>query len=352
MIHRDLCDPMNTKTYSSLRMQFNFLISRYVCWDGRVSLTFNEIADKLSCSLQSIYKFIRKGIREGMLSQEANRLYLLKHVDDYTKGYVKHLPFLESAEFQGLSLHAQRFILYSLWYGVHTGRPLKRSLSALYHSTPEYQGVLNIYSKKDIYPVLEEASAFLRLELTTVLGIEKVAVYGLREEYAHQQALENEGEFLWLERELVKLDCEDLVTGSAREDLLRMKKEYVKQFNDTGLDLFMHALKKLALSHKLFELTEEGEIGRYFRSILDELAEKLIPFIEKQIGAVKYALTTTEFIDVKEAESWINRFKQRLNTLQNKVSLLMNKFSPPPPISKPPVSDGFVFYNWLEEGIN
>lgn len=64
---------------------------------------------------------------EGSLALHNDRLYLLRRVDDYKRGYVKHFPFLESENFRKMSLHAQRFVLYTLWSGVHTGRPLKRA---------------------------------------------------------------------------------------------------------------------------------------------------------------------------------------------------------------------------------
>ncbi|QYY44719.1 hypothetical protein ACKE5C_18975 (plasmid) [Aneurinibacillus thermoaerophilus] len=347
MIHRDFCNPKYTKEYSSLRMQFHFLLSRHVCWDGLVSLSLKEMADRLSCSLQSIYKFIRKGIRDGILEQCGDRLYLLKRVGDYTQGYIKHYPFLESTEFQAMSLHAQRFVLYCLWSGVHTGRPLKRSLSALYHSSPERQGVLNLYTKKELYPVLEECKAFLKLEIETTRGQEKVLVRGLREEYALQGALENQGEKLWLEEQLWKEDCEHLVSSEAKENLLRMKKEYVNKFQEVGLELFCHALKKLMFSHKLFELNQAGEIGQYFRAILDELEEKMLPVLEKYMQSLENAYTATQHILVREADKLLTHFKEKWDKIRKAVYAIKNKVDPPEP--KPVLQVDFKPYNWLEE---
>lgn len=359
MIHRDFCNPTYTKEYSALRMQFHFLISRYTCRDGHVFLSLKDMAEKLSCSMQSIYKFIRKGIREGSLAQHNGRLYLLRRVDDYTRGYVKHYPFLESDEFRNMSLHAQRFVLYALWSGVHTGRPLKRALTVLYHSTKQYQGVLNIYTKKELEAVLQEAAAFLKLEITTVRGIEKVTVRGLREKYAHQPVLENAGEHEWLDHELVKLDCEDLVPKAARQDLLKMKSEYIKKFADAGAELFSKALHKLASSYKLLnqELTKEGEIGRYFRSILGELEAKILPYLKKQLAMAKNALQTTQFLPVQPAspegylvDHWVARFTERVNQLQQLIGSIAGTqpvaFQAPAPAL--PVMSRFPFYNWLE----
>ncbi len=359
MIHRDFCNPEFTKEYSVLRMQFHFLLSRYTCKDGRVSLSMKEMAEKLSCSLQSIYKFVRKGLHEGSLAMHNDRLYLLRRVDDYKRGYVKHFPFLESEDFRKMSLHAQRFVLYTLWSGVHTGRPLKRALSALYHSTKRYEGTLNIYTKKELLAVLDEAAAFLKLEISTVRGIEKVTVRGIREEYAHQPALENVGEQEWLDHELVKLDCEDLVPKAAREDLLKMKSEYVNKFAEVGRDMFVQALQKLANSYSLLhmELTKEGAIGKYFRGILEEMEGLYLPFLKKQLVGAKNALTTTQFLPVKQntveaskADRWVSWFRERVEQLQQAIGWITNKKPTLLPSTGQalPAIDEFPFYNWLE----
>ncbi|WP_276913977.1 hypothetical protein [Aneurinibacillus aneurinilyticus] len=363
MIHRDFCNPEFTKEYSALRMQFNFLLSRYTCQDGFVALSMKEMAEKLSCSIHSIYKFIRKGLREKSLAVYNNQLYLLRRVnhENYTEGYVKHFPFLESEAFQDMSLHAQRFVLYALWSGVHTGYHLKRALSDLYHSTKDYEGKLNIYTKKELKAALEEAATFLKLEITTVRGIEKVTVHGLQEEYARQSALENVGEYEWLDEQLVKLNAEDLVSKTARRDLLKLKSEYINRFAEAGKKMFVQSLEKLANSYKLLhkELTKEGEIGRYFRSILDELAEKALPFLQKQLITAKNALTTTQFLPMKQdtpeastAEQWASWFRRRVEQLQLAIGWITHKQKQPAALASTgqalPAIDEFPFYNWLE----
>lgn len=344
-------------------MQFHFLLSRYSCRDGLIPLSLNDIAEKLSCSLQSIYKFVQKGLREKILAFYNNQLYLLRRVnyENYTEGYVKHFPFLESEAFQGMSLHAQRFVLYTLWSGVHTGRHLKRALSDLYHSTRDYEGTLNIYTKKELRAALEEATAFLKLEVNTVRGIEKVTVYGLREEYTHQPALENVGEYEWLDEQLVKLDVEDLVPKVARRDLLKMKSEYINRFAEAGKEMFVQALEKLANSYKLLhkELTKEGEIGRYFRSILEELAEKALPFLQNQLVTAKNALTTTQFLPIKQdtpeaptVDRWVSWFRGRVEQLQLAIGSITHKQKQPAALPGTgqtlPAIGEFPFYNWLE----
>ncbi|MEZ2659178.1 hypothetical protein [Aneurinibacillus aneurinilyticus] len=363
MIHRDFCNPAYTKEYSMLRMQFHFLLSRYSCQDGLIPLSLNDIAEKLSCSIHSIYKFVRKGLGEKSLAVYNNQLYLLRRVnhENYTEGYVKHFPFLESEAFQDMSLHAQRFVLYALWSGVHTGHHLKRALSDLYHSTKKCQGKLNIYTKKELKAALEEAATFLRLEITTVRGIEKVTVHGLQEKYAHQSALENVGEYEWLDEQLVKLDVEDLVPKTARRDLLKLKSEYINRFAEAGKQMFVQALEKLSSSYKLLhkELTKEGEIGRYFRSILDELAEKALPFLQKQLITAKNALTTTQFLPMKQdtpeastAEQWASWFRRRVEQLQLAIGWITHKQKQPAALASTgqalPAIDEFPFYNWLE----
>ncbi|ERI07261.1 hypothetical protein, partial [Aneurinibacillus aneurinilyticus] len=217
------------------------------------------------------------------------------------------------------------------------------------------------YTKKELKAALEGAATFLRLEITTVRGIEKVTVYGLQEEYAHQLALENVGEYEWLDEQLVKLDVEDLVPKAARRDLLKMKSEYINRFAEAGKEMFVQALEKLANSYKLLykELTKEGEIGRYFRSILDELVEKALPFLQKQLMAAKNALSTTQFLPVKQdtpeastAEQWASWFRRRVEQLQLAIGWITHKQKQPAVLPGTgqvlPTIDEFPFYNWLE----
>jgi hypothetical protein len=267
MIHRELCDPVYTKKYSSLRMQFHFLLSRYVCWDGFIPLTIHEIAQHLSCEVQSIHKFIKKGIREDILRLEGDRLFLNKYVSDYKEGYIKHYAFLESSEFKALNIHTQRFILYTLWAGVHTGRPLKVLISSLYHSKEIHNGVLNVYYKDPVYNILEETKTFLKVEITNERNKEMVVVSGLREEYAYQDALENQGEKKLLEDFLWSNGVDLMVSELAKDDILKLKKFYTRALGSVGMELFKNALRKLLYLNKLHELNVRGEVGP-LRSII------------------------------------------------------------------------------------
>jgi hypothetical protein len=345
MIHRDLCDPHKTKYYSTLRIKFHFLLSRYVCWDGLIPLTYHEIAEKLSCNIQSIHKFVKKGSREGILSVRGERLYLIKRVKNYKQGYVKHYPFLESAQFTALNVHTQRFILYVLWYGVHMGRPLKRRLSALYHSTPELCGVLNLYSKAPLNVILEQAKTFLKLETFTDKGKEFVRVTGLREEYANQEALQNEGEMKLLENILEENDCDEFISTSAREGILKLKSYYAHSLHSLGMELFSHALKKLLSLHKLHELNAEGQISAYLKSILVDLEKKILPTLQKRISNVKQALVQTQEFVIEGASKWVRYFETKVKELRHAVQVLTKPKTDPLTI---PDGVEFPFYNWLE----
>jgi len=350
LIHRDLCNPMNTKNYSPLRMQFHFLLSRYVCWDGLIPLTRSEMAFLLSCDIQSIHKFIKKGIREGILSLVGERIYLLKRVEKYTEGYVKHYPFLESADFKGLSIHAQRFILYTLWAGVHTGRPLKREITALYHSN-EKQGVLNLYSRAPIYNVLEEAENFLNLEVFSAMGKEFVRVSGLKEPFASQKALPNQGEMKLLENVLLEEQCDEFISESSKEEILKIKKHYVSALNSSiGNELFSHALKNLLSIHKIFDLDNRGEIGIYLRSILSDLEVKILPTLRKRIDYVKQAIKYSKEMISQYSSHLIQSFEKKMDELRKNVKVLLSKkhLNSNSNSSSPP---SFPFYNWLEEEV-
>jgi hypothetical protein len=343
MIHRDLCNPVNTKNYSPLRIQFHFLLSRYVCWDGFIPLTRYEMADLLKCDIQSINKFIKKGIREQILFLEENRLFLLKKVNDYTEGYVKHYPFLESAEFKALSVHAQRFILYTLWTGVHTGRPLKRELSSLYHSGKELTGVLNLYSKAPIYSVLEESKMFLNLEIITQNKKEMVRVIGLQESFITQQALENEGEKKLLMDTLEDYYCDnEFLSDISVQEILKIKKYYFQKFHSIGMELFSCALKKLFTLNKFYELNNRSEIGVYLKAILKDLELKIVPTLQKRVEYIKGSISFTKNLWIETKSQITIQFQSKLDKLIGILKILQQKQL----IEKN--NDSFPFYNWLE----
>jgi hypothetical protein len=342
MIHRDLCNPQNTKHYSPLRIQFHFVLSRYVCWNGFIPLTRKEMAKLLNCDIQSINKFIKKGVRENILSVQGDRIFLLRRVSEYSEGYVKHFPFLECAEFQALSVHAQRFIMYTLWAGVHTGRPLKRELTALYHSTKELNGVLNLYSRAPIYAILEEAKTFLNIELIHQNEKEMVRVTGLHECYGKQPALENQGEMKLLLNILQANDCDELLSESSRQEILKVKKHYIQKLQAVGMELVSHALQKLLSLHKLFDLNNRGEVGIYLRSILADLEQKIVPTLQKRVEYIKQSIVQTKdkFIHIRSQvmssfQVKLEKLTQILNSLQSH-STHKNENS------------SFPFYNWLE----
>lgn len=339
MIHRDLCDPKNTKDYSPLRMQFHFLLSRFSCWDGLISITKSEMADLLECDMQSINKFIKKGMKEHILSFEGNRLFLLKRVNQFSDGYVKHFPFLESVEFKTLNVHTQRFILYTLWAGVHTNRPLKREISSLYHSGKELTGVLNLYSKAPIYSILEEAKKFLKIELTTKNNKEMVRVLGLHEPFIAEQALENKGETQLLLNMLDEYFCDTPLSKISFQEILKIKKHYFTKLQSIGMELFSCALKKLFSLHKLYDLDNRGEIGRYLKSILKDMEQKLVSTLQKRVEYTENSIFHTRKLGIPMASKIISYFQSKLTQLTKTLKMLQ-------PNNHSDIQ--FSFYNWLE----
>jgi hypothetical protein len=301
------------------------------------------MADLLKCDIQSINKFIKKGIREQILFLEGNRLFLLKKVNEYTEGYVKHYPFLESAEFKALSVHAQRFILYTLWTGVHTGRPLKRELSSLYHSGKELTGVLNLYSKAPIYSVLEESKMFLKLEIITQNKKEMVRVIGLQESFITQQALENEGEKKLLMDTLEDYYCDnEFLSDISVQEILKIKKYYFHKFHSIGMELFSHALKKLFTLNKFYELNDRSEIGVYLKAILKDLELKIVPTLQKRVEYIKGSISFTKNLWIETKSQITVHFQSKLDKLTGILKMLQQKEL----IEKN--NDSFPFYNWLE----
>lgn len=342
MIHRDLCNPVNTKQYSPLRMQFHFLLSRYVCWDGLIPLTRKEMANLLGCNIQSINKFIKKGISENILSRQGNKLYFLKRVEQYSEGYVKHFSFLESNEFLSLSVHAQRFVLYTLWAGVHSGRPLKRELSTLYHSTKEFNGVLNLYSKDPIYSILEEVKKFLNLEITIQNQKEIVRISGLQKNYAKQEVLENQGEKELLSQILEKQGCDELLSENSCKEILKLKKHYFQKFQDIGIELFSHALQTLLVTHKLLDLNNRGQIGIYLKSILTDFEKKIVPTLQKRVEYMTQSISHAKDLLIHTKSQIVNKFQSELNrltTILNQLNTIDNSTYN---------SRSFPFFNWLE----
>jgi hypothetical protein len=300
------------------------------------------MAHLLDCDMQSITKFIKKGIREDILSLEGDRLFLLKRVDQYSDGYIKHFPFLESPEFMALSVHAQRFILYTLWAGVHTGRPLKRSLSSLYHVNEEYNGVLNIYSRAPIYAVLEEAKAFLDLEIVVQNDQEFVRVKGLHESYANQTALENQGEKKLLFSLLEAKGFDEVLSETSCQEILKIKKHCFQKLQATGMELFFHALEKLLSVHKIYDLNKRREIGFYLKSILNDLEQQIIPTLKKRVEYIKRSLSyATKNLWLDNKADLIQTFRYNLDKLINHLKLLTAH-------STSRQDTAFPFYNWLE----
>ncbi len=358
MIHRDLCDPTYTKNYSPLRMQFHFVLSRFVCVDGLVPLTKEEIAQEMKCDIQSIYKFMKAAEKEGVIRVDGDRIYLVKHVPskDYKDGYVKHYPFIESDEFKALSVQAQRFILYTLWVGVYNeGRKLERELSTLYHKPYQLDGVLNLYSKKPALDVLEEAKAFLKFEPATK-GDHWFKVTGILEQF-EVQPLKNQGDIKWLDDLLVTSTC-DLLSDKTKGDMIAIKKQYFYDLGSIGLELFTHALDKVLLSFKLYQLELKNEVIPYLRGTLLDLEEKILPTIRNCIAHTKQALNTTKDLAISGVRSWVTRFEGRLSKLNNALRYLLEKQlkrevqkTEKNPAREQVILESkepFPFYNWLE----
>jgi hypothetical protein len=362
MIHRDLCDPKNTKNYSVLRMQFHFVLARFACWDGFIPLTEKEIAEQITCDVQSIKKFIKQGIRDQIISLKGDRLYLLKHIpsEEYKEGYVKHFQFLESKDFTSLNIHTQRFILYTLWRGVHTGMPLITNVTSLYHSNEHREGKLNLYNRNQLNQVIEEAKVFLKIQMEVKKGQDRIRVYGLQDKYAHQKALENQGESRLLENLLFSNNCDGILSSETCKNVLKLKKEYYRKLDSVGIELFSNALKKLLLSFKLFQLEQAKEVTKYLRSIIKDYEQQLLPTIQKRIKNTRDAIERTKDLVVSQAGAWLQRFEHRLQHLHqlyqrlNKIEEEKNHgFFKLPSVShigvKQDLSVPFPFFNWLEE---
>lgn len=348
MIHRDFCDPSKTKHYSGLRIQFHFLLSRFVCRNGFIPLTVKEMAQELKCDVQSIHKFIRQGVREGLLTLDGENLFLEQRVNDHNKGYVKHYPVLESNQFKALSLHAQRFVLYALWYVGASGFRRWSRITSLYHSSAfERNGILNIYHRAPIYKVLEEAQQILIIDFKTVQGEEHFLIRGLKPQYANENALENQGEMKLLENILFESGCFDLLSEETKRAILKLKSEYINKYDSIGMELFTHALDNILLSFKLVSLEQQGtdKVTKYLRGILEDLEAKILPTLQKRVEYLKCAIFHTKDFIVNGASSLVTSFEKQMDKLQSicsQISLKKQNSAQEKPL------ESFPFYNWLE----
>jgi hypothetical protein len=346
MIHRYLCDPQNTKNYSGLRMQFHFLISRYVCEDGFIPLTYQEIAELLSCDIQSVYKFIKQSSQEGIIEVIGKNLYLKKHVnkENFKEiGYIAHLPFIESSAYRSLGLQTQRFALYALWSGVHKGKVLVREVSKLYHTHGERNGALNLYTKEAAELVLEEASLIFHVERFKKAGKEWFKVTSLRTEF-QEKSLWNQGENKWLEDRLLKYYCDTILSDETKKNILQLKSEYIRKLGSIGLELVERALETLLFSFSLYDQEQRREVGKVFRGILNKLAVKLVPTIRTRIVNTQRALKEASQHISAKATTWIQNFTNRLSDLEFAYTQLKEMFSSKD--EQKPIA--FPFYNWLE----
>ncbi|MBP1931785.1 hypothetical protein [Ammoniphilus resinae] len=356
MIHRDLCDPNYTKNYSPLRMQFHFVLSRFVCVNGLVPLTKEELAQEMKCDIQTIYKFIDAAEKENIIRLECNQIYLLKHVpsNDFKEGYVRHYPFLESKKFRDLSVQTQRFILYALWRGVYNpGMKMEMAISSLYHkSANERDGRLNLYSKKPALDVLEEAKAFLKFE-TAKNGLEWFKVTGLNEEF-DVDPLHNQGEMKWLDNHLVTATC-DLLSDVTKGKIIELKKRYFDNLGSIGLELVQSALDKVLLSFKLYQLETKNEVIPYLRAVLKDLEEKILPTIQKTIINTKQALRTTKDLLISGVQTLVDRFSNQLEQLEKVrdcLILTLKREEKSQEEKQQKITEPFPFYNWLEDDDN
>jgi hypothetical protein len=359
MIHRDFCNPEKTKYLSPGQIQFFFFISRHVCWDGRISYSHKELAVLLNFDIQTIKKYVKKGVKSGDLLVDGGTIYLLKRVEDPKKGYIKHYPFLESDEFKKLSPHAQRLCLYFLWAGVHSGLPMKRALSAFYHTNEERKGVLNLYHRALVYPILEEVKTFFKLTRKVDLeGNEEVCVAGLQNEYVQEKALENQGEVVLLNKILKDHYYDEFLSNTSMIEILKIKKHYFTTFGSVGIDLFTNAIKTLFSIHKVYELNQRGEIGAYLKRILIDYEGKIIPVLKEKLVFIKNAVNTTislyDFF-IEGTKKNLDRFTKKMEIYANALQTLLKKEEQRNQRYSREIDThsyelgSFPFYNWLED---
>ncbi|MEW9673586.1 hypothetical protein [Ammoniphilus sp. 3BR4] len=354
MIHRKLCDPTKTKHYSPLRMQFHFVLSRFVCWDGLIPLTPKEIAVEMDCDLQSVYKFMKQGVRDEIIRVEGDRIYLNLYVpsDQYKMGYVKHYPFIESNEFKKTSVQTQRFVLYTLWYGVYNGRILSRPISTLYHSPREQKGVLNLYSKAPVLEVLEEAQSFLQIESFKLKGEEWFRVTGIRPEL-EREPLKNKGEEKWLEDRLIESYCHDILSYDTKINLMKIKDEYTTKLGSVGLELFTRAMDKLLLTFSIYEKEQKGEVCPFLRGILADLEVKILPTLQMRMAYVKKSISAIKNMGLQESSQWTRQFTKKMCEIRDIIeTLLMRQYKrkeqQKQKEAEKAILRSFQPFNWLE----
>jgi hypothetical protein len=201
---------------------------------------------------------------------------------------------------------------------------------------------LNIYSRAPIYAVLEEAKTFLDLEIIVQNDEEFVRVKGLHASYAKQTALENQGEKKLLMSLLEAEGFDEVLSETACNEILKIKKHYFQKLQATGIELFSHALEKLLSVHKLSDLNKRREVGIYLKSILNDLEQQIIPTLQKRVEYIKRSLSHAT------KNLWLHKKGEVIETFQCNLDKLIKNLQS---LTFYPTSgqhNAFPFYNWLE----
>jgi hypothetical protein len=167
-----------------------------------------------------------------------------------------------------------------------------------------------------------------------------VRVTGLHESFATQPALENQGEMKLLINLLQANNCDELVSESSCQEILKVKKHYIQKLQGIGMELFSHALENLLSLHKLFDLNNRGEVGIYLRSILGDLEQKIVPTLQKRVEYIKQSIVQTKDKFGHIRSQVMSSFQVKLDKLTQILNSLQSHSTHK--------SGSFPFYNWLE----
>lgn len=322
MIHKDLCKAQNTKYWTPLKMQLNFLLSSVHTWNGVIPLTIHEIAEELKCRPETVKRLLIEAETEGIVHWEADRLFFDKYIRYSEKTqYVKHFAFLQSEEFRNEDVQVIRFVLEMLNRGIYNDHSIfNMKFSNLFHKRNRLKeivqdGLFNVYHGSKMKEILIKAEKYLIFSKDTSDNI--IRVIGIQPKYANLGIIENQGEKLLVLMKLKDLGLEDVNTEKI-EELIKVKSRYLKLDPEMAQEIGSEALRRSLESDRFKSLLlmsdNHREIGAYFSHVCQEVENEYAQGLFKKQESLKRAKNFTKTISGS-----LSGIKQNLKQLYNEI---------------------------------
>jgi|GEM_PF-3877824 len=334
LLHPDLFSCRHTTYMTSLRIQFNFLLTEVAAWDGLITLSVRELANELNCSTDSVVRLISEAISEGFLERDPlGRLMLQKYVEykeEKTERYIRHFSFIRSKEFQKEPAPVQRFILHVIETSLNWGRAFTKYLKDLYNRYRRVPGgkeissigLFNIPYKKEMMQIIDRASKYLDIKISHDTKGDFVQVFRIKPEYAGENKetmiIANRGKELWIQKTLEKYRyISGLISRDKIIKLSIVMDEYVEKMGfSVAEDLFCQtlvALEDQSKFHSLLYYEDPEELRKYFKTVMSEVDKSYGENLLQQLSHMEEVEVTTRSTDTfKELRKSFYRIKSNI----------------------------------------